>query len=88
MEIDFKTFRSELMDAADFRLRALKARLGIEAPHSVTDAMMIDGVREEAVRRKADLIVTGRGQARGTISRLWSRLYPLIREAPCPVLSI
>ena len=76
------------MDAADFRLRELKGRLGIEAPHAIIDGFVADGVCQEALRRKADLIVTGRGRAQTTLSRLWSHVYPIVREPPCPVLSI
>jgi len=88
LEIDFGTYRDDLTVAADFRLREMKGRLGISAPHSVIDATVAGGVRDEALRRKADLIVTGRGRAQATFSRIWSRLYPIIRESPCPVLSI
>jgi hypothetical protein len=35
-----------------------------------------------------DLIVTGRGHSQDGIGRAWSQLFPIIREAPCPVLSI
>ena len=84
----FNTYKKELMNAADFRLRELKGQLGVNAPHAVIDAMVADGVCEEAVRRKADLIITGRGSAQGTFSRMWSHVYPIVREAPCPVLSI
>jgi nucleotide-binding universal stress UspA family protein len=88
LEIDFSPYRKDLTDAADLRLRELKGQLGIDAPHAVLDAIVPDGVRQEAVRRKADLIITGRGRAQATFSRMWSRLYPIVREAPCPVLSI
>lgn len=88
IEIDFTLYRKDLMDRADFELRELKGKLGIEAPHVVLDATMPNGIRQEAIRRKADLIVTGRGHAQLTFSGLWSRLYPTIRESPCPVLSV
>ena len=88
LEIDFSPYRKDLMDAADSRLRELKGQLGLSAPHAVIDAMVADGVRQEAVRQKADLIITGRGHAQGALSRMWSHIYPIIRESPCPVLSI
>jgi len=88
LEIDFSPYRKDIMDAADFRLRELKGQLGLSAPHAVIDAMVADGVRQEAVRQKADLIITGRGHAQGALSRMWSHIYPIIRESPCPVLSI
>ena len=76
------------MDAADFRLRELKGKLGINAPHIVLDAPVAQAIHEEAVRRHADLIMTGRGHALTTFSRMWANLYPIVRESPCPVLSI
>jgi nucleotide-binding universal stress UspA family protein len=85
---DFGPGEKEMRDDADCRLRELKDQLGIDAPHAVIDGAVAEGVQQEAIRRNADLIVTGRGLEQGTISRLWSRLYPIIRESPCPVLSI
>lgn len=83
----FNPYAKELMNDADFKLRELKGELAIDAPHAVIEGNIEDGVREEALRRDADLIVTGRGRAQATF-RIWSRLYPIIRQSPCPVLSI
>jgi nucleotide-binding universal stress UspA family protein len=88
LEVDYNAYRKDLMDAADFRLRELKAKFGVKAPHSVIDTMIIDGVRQEVLKRKADLVVVGRGEAQATFGRVWSVLYPIVRESPCPVLSI
>lgn len=91
MKFDFNPYRKELIDDADFQLRELKGRLGIDVPHAVIEAgvfTIAEGIHHEALRRNADLIVMGRGGAQGTFTRMWSRLYPVIREAPCPVLSI
>ena len=76
------------MDAADSTLQKLKAKLRINAIHTVIDGGVADGVRHEAVRRKADLVVTGRGHAQATFGRMWSQLYPIVRESPCPILSV
>lgn len=88
VNFDFSPGEKEIRDDADFRLREMKGRLGIDAPHAVIDGTIEEGVQQEAIRRNADLIVTGRGLEQGAFSRLWSRLYPIIRESPCPVLSI
>jgi nucleotide-binding universal stress UspA family protein len=57
-QIDFSRYKKELVEAADSRLRELKGKLGVEAPHAVIGGPVAEGVREEAVRRGADLIVT------------------------------
>ncbi len=87
-EIDFSPYQKELVATADFKLRELKGSLGIDAPHAIIDARISDGIRQEALRRNADLIVTGRGRAQETFNIISSRLYPIVRQSPCPVLSI
>jgi len=87
-EVDLEEHTKQLTEASHVRLRELKAKLGVDAPHTVIDALLTDGIQHEVVRRKADLLVTGRGHAIGTFSRLWSHLYAIIRDSPCPVLSV
>jgi nucleotide-binding universal stress UspA family protein len=87
-DLDLAEHTKKLTERAEFKLRELKSSLGIDAPHTVVDALLSEGVRHELIRRKADLLVTGRGHSIGTFSRLWSHLYGIIRDAPCPVLSI
>ena len=88
LEIDFSPYRKDLIAAAHTHLLDLKRRLNLDAPDSVIDAGISEGIREEVVRRKADLVVVGRGHDQGVISRVWSRLYSIVRDSPCPVLSI
>jgi len=88
MEIDVPGYTKGLMDAADFRLRELKGKLAVDIPHTVINATVSNGIREEAARRDADLVITGRGRAQASFYTLLSRLYPIVRESPCPVLSI
>lgn len=87
-EVDFTALRRELLTSAEATLRELKAKIGIDAPQVVTDHSIIEAVHEEVAARKAGLLVVGRGQAQGRLGRYWSLLYPIVREAPCPVLSI
>ncbi len=88
LDVDFSSYRKLMMDAADVKLRELKGELAVDAPHAVIDAKVPEGVRQEALRRNADLIITGRGRAQTAFNSMWSRLYPTVRESPCPVLSI
>jgi nucleotide-binding universal stress UspA family protein len=87
-EMDLGPYLEAMTDAAQSQMRELKSKLAVDAPHAVLTGVISATVREEALRRKADLLVTGRGLAQGALSRLWSHLYPLVRESPCPVLSI
>jgi nucleotide-binding universal stress UspA family protein len=87
-DIDLEEHTRRLNEASEVRLRELKAKVGVDAPHTVIDALLAEGIHHEVVRRKADLLVTGRGHSTGTFSRIWSHLYSIIRDSPCPVLSI
>jgi nucleotide-binding universal stress UspA family protein len=87
-DLDLAEQTHALMEDAQMRMRELKAKLGVDAPHSVINGLLDYGIHHEIVRRKADLLITGRGHSIGTFSRLWSHLYPIIRDSPCPVLSI
>jgi nucleotide-binding universal stress UspA family protein len=61
---------------------------GIEAPLCVTVGNIPAGVREEARRHGADLVVIGRGVMHETLGRLRTHSYGIIRQSPCPVLSV
>jgi len=54
----------------------------------IQDAAIPEGIRQTAIEEAADLVVVGRGHMQGTISQAWSHLYSIIRESPCPVLSV
>jgi nucleotide-binding universal stress UspA family protein len=45
-------------------------------------------VSDVASRRKADLLVIGRGRESGTLGRLRATAYAILRESPCPVVTI
>jgi nucleotide-binding universal stress UspA family protein len=87
-ESDFSPYRKDLIDAAHANMRALKDRLKLDVPDVVIDAGLADGIHREILLRKGDLLVIGRGHSQGRISRVWSMLYSIIRDSPCPVLSI
>jgi nucleotide-binding universal stress UspA family protein len=83
------SYRDDLMKAAELRLRELKTRLGIDTAHVIVQGLLPEAaVREQALTEKADLVITGRGHAQGGLSRIWSNLYAIVRDAPCPVLSV
>jgi nucleotide-binding universal stress UspA family protein len=45
-------------------------------------------VREAALRHNADLVIIGRGKLHGTFGRLRTHSYSIIRDSPCPILSV
>jgi nucleotide-binding universal stress UspA family protein len=88
MEIDYAAIKNDLLEGAQHRLRESLALMGIDAPHSVIEGNIAHGLHDWLGEHKADLLVTGRGHAQGGLGRVWSNLYSIVREAPCPVLSI
>jgi nucleotide-binding universal stress UspA family protein len=87
-EISYADFRGALIDAANTRLQELKASAGIIVPHRVSEGPISTVIQQEASLRDVDLIVTGRGHQQGSVSRLWSGLYRIVRDSHCPVLSV
>ena len=45
-------------------------------------------VSDVASRREADLVVIGRGRESGLLGRLRANAYAILRESPCPVVTI
>ena len=73
--------------------RGFEEAMGTEMPGElprvrILDAPVPEGIRHEAVEEGADLLVVGRGHLRGDLGRAWSHVYEVIRESPCPVLSV
>lgn len=78
----------EMVPAADDRLAAWKHTLGMDVPHKILTGGTAEAVCSEAAQQKADLVVVGRGKSQGGLTRLLSDLYKIVRESPCPVLSV
>jgi nucleotide-binding universal stress UspA family protein len=60
----------------------------VEADVVVDGGSIAQFIRRAALRQRTDLIVIGRGSIQGGLSRLRSNAYAIVREAPCPVLSV
>jgi nucleotide-binding universal stress UspA family protein len=76
--------RTEARESVDRMRRAAR----IEAPLCVAVGDIASAVREEARRHGADLVVIGRGLLHETLGRLRTHAHAIIRQAPCPVISI
>jgi nucleotide-binding universal stress UspA family protein len=66
----------------------------LPADHPPGTEVLVEGgdppavVRALAEKRHADLLVIGRGSAAGVFGRLRTNAYAIIRESPCPVVSV
>ena len=78
----------EVRHSFDQALGVCTPGTGLDISLRSLDATIPEGIRQIAIEQEADLVVVGRGHTRGTFSRAWSNLYTIIRESPCPVLSV
>lgn len=62
--------------------------LGIHAPLCVVRGDVASAIHESTVRHKADLVVIGRGVLNEPLGRLRTNTYAIIRQSPCPVISV
>ncbi|HVN05543.1 MAG TPA: universal stress protein [Bryobacteraceae bacterium] len=74
--------------AARDDLARLQERFGTQADLVIEPGDPPKVVCEFAARQKADLLVIGRGSAAGVFGRLRTNAYAIIRQSPCPVVSV
>jgi nucleotide-binding universal stress UspA family protein len=81
-------FEEDMRQEARKQITHLQMSAGVRAPLCVAVGSVAEGVREEARRHEADLILIGRGMLHETLGRLRTHSYGIIRQSPCPVLSV
>ena len=82
------TFQRVLNEAACEQLAEVQRKAGIDVESDVEGGDVPKTVRAAALRHQADLVVIGRGHIQAPLGRLWTSAYGIIRESPCPVLSV
>jgi nucleotide-binding universal stress UspA family protein len=82
------SLRGFLLDTIEQRLAKLQSDAGTNLDIQVRFGKVEDVVRDAALVHEADLVLIGRGVIQGMLGRLRSAAYGIIREAPCPVISI
>jgi nucleotide-binding universal stress UspA family protein len=85
MDQDFRTF---LMQSARKEIGRLQNAAGTNFEVCMEGGSVSRVVREAALHHDADLVVIGRGKLHETFGQLRTNAYAIIRDAPCPVLSI
>lgn len=85
---DNPSYREFLFNTAQEHIGKLQAQAGtkFEVCFQVGEPGRI--VHQAALGYSADLVVIGRGVLQKTFGRLRSSAYEIIREAPCPVISV
>jgi nucleotide-binding universal stress UspA family protein len=87
-----KYFDADLREYLEQEARKTMAHLqqssGVDAPLCLGAGEVSHVLRDSALSHSADLVVIGRGRATRTLGRLRSNVYSIIRDAPCPVISV
>ena len=81
-------FEETLRENARRTIQNLGKAADIEVPICVGAGTVPDVVRQEALQHGSDLVIIGRGSLQETMGRLRTHSYGIIRNAPCPVLSV
>lgn len=75
-------------EAASRRIEELQSAVGSRARVSVVTGPIKDMLMAEARRLQADVLIIGRSPQSGALGRLRDLSYAIVRDAPCPVLSV
>lgn len=78
----------DLHDNALDAIHKLQETAKLNVPICIVAGNIADGVHQEALRHGADLVVIGRGHLQESLGRLRTHAYGIIRQSPCPVLSV
>jgi len=77
-----------LLKVAQTDFRRLMDQSGVEKELLLRGGNVPGRLAETARQQNADLLIVGRGQVRKVLGRLRTHLLGIIRESPCPVLSV
>jgi nucleotide-binding universal stress UspA family protein len=81
-------WRNDMSLGARNRFDAIQAETGTNYEIRIEAGDVPDTVRETAESVGANLLVIGRGHTRRLLGRLRANAYAILRESPCPVLTI
>jgi len=77
-----------LQEVAAQKMEEMQKRAGISAEAIIETGSVAEVVRNAATARKGDLVVIGRHENAGVLGRLRANAYAIVRESPCPVVSV
>jgi nucleotide-binding universal stress UspA family protein len=81
-------WRKLVIDLAETDMADLQLRAGTNVEAVFQEGEATKAVCQEARRLQADLLVLGRGSNKGILGRLTEHSYAIIRQSPCPAVSV
>jgi len=88
IDIEGERFRSFLLNVANEELAKLQREAGTNCETVVEAGDVARVMHRAAEQNQADLVVIGRGVMQELFGRMRTHVYSVIREAPCPVISV
>jgi len=85
LDSDFRRF---MVQDAIAELAKLQQRAGTNVDALVEGGAVSTVVSAAALAKEADLVIIGRGKLHAALGRLRTDAYGIIRDSPCPVLSV
>ena len=82
------SWRANILEIAEEELLRLQAEAGVKADLLLEAGEPVRVICSAAARVNAGTVVIGRGSAAGTFGRLRTNAYSIIRQSPCPVVSV
>ena len=83
-----RAIQEEVNQQARATIELLQRSASVEAPLEITVGAVADAVARAAEQQGAHLILIGRGSLQEALGRLRTHAYGIIRDSPCPVLSV
>lgn len=87
-EFTDRIFVEQLFQGARAALDTIQSEAGSKLDVLLRMGKPAQVIHDEARSQEADLVVVGRGTIQKALGRLRSTAYAIIREAPCPVISV
>jgi len=88
IDIEGRRFRSYLINVSREELTKVQREAGTTLEMLIEPGDVAPVVRRVAEENHADLVVTGRGVLQELFGRMRTHVYSIIRETPCPVISV
>lgn len=83
-----QVWKQDLVRGAKEKIQTLQRSLGFDGSIAVIPDEVPFAVSTTALHNNADLLVIGRSVEDGMLGRLRTNAYSIIRQSPCPVVSV